>query len=164
MDTFHILQNSLPVIIGLLFIILSFLVFNAIFSLAVSYSLKKHFPDKFSELRKNFGKPLKIIKLILIQFGNEKICYGAEQQRIPVKLLVYENFLVFTTSGRALVINNFNKNFISFVNSSFCGELFGKKIEHKREDLIIFSPVCGLQFLINKSDNLYIKNYIEGKR
>ena len=72
MDTFHILHTILPVIIIVLFIILSFGIFNAIFSLAVGYVLRKHFPDKFSELRKNLGKPLKAIKLTLIQFGNEK--------------------------------------------------------------------------------------------
>lgn len=164
MDTFAIVQTILPVIVILLFITLAFLVFKAIFSLVVSYSLKKHFPDNFSEVRKNFGKPIKIIKLTLIQFGNEKKCYGTEQQYIPVKLLVYENFLMFTASGRALVINNFNKNFISFISSTFYEEFLWKKIEHKREDLIIFSPICGLQFLINKSDNLYLKNYIEEKK
>lgn len=164
MDTFHILHTILPVIIIVLFIILSFGIFNAIFSLAVGYVLRKHFPDKFSELRKNLGKPLKAIKLILIQFGNEKKCYGSEQQHIPVKLLVYDKVLVFTASGRALVINNFNKNFISFINSAFYEEFLWKKFEHKREDLIIFSPVCGLQFLINKSDNSYLKNYIEEKK
>ncbi len=151
-------------IITLSVIIVGILIFNMIFSLITRLFLKKHFPENFSELKKNFGKPLKIIKLTLIQFGNEKKCYGADQQHIPVKLLVYENILVFTASGRALVINNFNKNFISFINSASYEEFFGKKIEHKREDLIIFSPICGLQFLINQSDNLYLKNYIGEKR
>ncbi len=150
---------GLPVIIALV------LIFNIIFSLITRNLLKKHLPENFSELKKKFPQPLKTIKITLNRFGNEKKYYGSSpQQSIPFKLLVYSDFFLFTSCGRALIINNFDKNFISFIKTESYAELLGKRIARKREDLIVFSPVSALQFYINPSDVLFLKNYIEEKQ
>lgn len=149
-------------IISCLVIIFGIFIFNLIFSLIVRKYLKKHFPENFSELKREIGKPIKKIKLTLIRFGNEKRCYGTGyQQSIPIKLFVYENLLVFAGYGCALVINNFNHKFISFIKTESYDEFIGKKIARLREDLIIFSQVSSLQFLINKEDREYLKNFIK---
>lgn len=137
-------------------------IFGLILSLIAKLSLKKHFPEKLSKVKMEFGKPIKTIKLTLIRFGNENKCYGTDyNQSIPVKLFVYERFLVFASYGQALIISDFNHKFISFIKTESYSDSFGKKIAHPREDLIIFSKICALQFLINQSDNEYLKNYIK---
>ncbi len=149
-------------VISLIALIFGILCFNIIFSCICKISLKKHFPENWLKLQKEIGKPIKIIRLTLIRFGNEKKCCGTDySQSIPVKLLVYKDFLVFTACGQALVVNNFNHSFISFLKTQYYSEFLGKKIAHPREDLIIFSQICSIQFLINKNDILYLKNYIK---
>lgn len=144
------------------FVLILFCIFYLFFLLVTNFLLRKHLPEKWSTLRKDIGKPIKIIKLTLIRFGNEKKCYGTSyNQSIPIKLYVYDDFLVLAGYGRALVINNFKHNFISFMKTESYDIFLGQKIPKYREDLIIFSPICLLQFLIKNKDREYLKNYIK---
>lgn len=144
------------------FILILILVFKLIFYIITRIVIGKHFPDNYSMLVKDFGKPIKTIGLTLIRFGNEKKCYGTDyQQSISVKLFVFQKFLVLKCCGKALLINNFNKKFISFLNTESYEEILWKRITKPRTDLIVFSKICSLQFLINKKDCEYLMNYIK---
>ena len=144
------------------FILILILGFNLIFYIITRIVISKHFPDNYSILAKNFGKPVKTIGLTLIRFGNETKCYGTDyQQSISVELLVFQKFFVLKCCGKALLINGFNKKYISFLNTESYEEVLWKRIPKPRTDLIVFSKICSLQFLINKKDCEYLKNYIK---
>lgn len=144
------------------FILILILGFNLIFYIITRIVISKHFPDNYSILAKNFGKPVKTIGLTLIRFGNETKCYGTDyQQSISVKLLFFQKFFVLKCCGKALLINDFNKKYISFLNTESYEEILWKRIPKPRTDLIVFSKICSLQFLINKKDCEYLKNYIK---
>lgn len=139
-----------------------FFVSYLLFFLFVNFLLRKHLPEKWSSLRKNIGKPLKVINLTLVRFGNENKTFGSSfNQNIPIKLYVYNGFLVLAGYRRGLVINNFGHNFISFMKTESYDIFLGVRIPRCREDLIIFSPICLLQFLINRKDIEYLKNFIK---
>ena len=100
------------------FILIFIFGFNLIFYIITRIVISKHFPDNYSILAKNFGKPVKTIGLTLIRFGNETKCYGTDyQQSISVELLVFQKFFVLKCCGKALLINDFNKKYISFLNT-----------------------------------------------
>lgn len=144
------------------FILILILGFNLIFYIITRIVISKHFPDNYSILAKNFGKPVKTIGLTLIRFGNEAKCYGTDyRQSISVELLVFQKFFVLKCCGKALLINDFNKKYISFLNTESYEEILWKRIPKPRRDLIVFSKICSLQFLINKKDCEYLKNYIK---
>ena len=144
------------------FILILILGFNLVFYIITRIVISKHFPDNYSILAKNFGKPVKTIGLTLIRFGNETKCYGTDyQQSISVELLVFQKFFVLKCCGKALLINDFNKKYISFLNTESYEEILWKRIPKPRTDLIVFSKICSLQFLINKKDCEYLKNYIK---
>ena len=144
------------------FILILILGFNLIFYIITRIVISKHFPDNYSILAKNFEKPVKTIGLTLIRFGNETKCYGTDyQQSISVELLVFQKFFVLKCCGKALLINDFNKKYISFLNTESYEEILWKRITKPRTDLIVFSKICSLQFLINKKDCEYLKNYIK---
>ena len=144
------------------FILILILGFNLIFYIITRIVISKHFPDNYSILAKDFGKPVKTIGLTLIRFGNETKSYGTDyQQSISVKLLVFQKFFVLKCCGKALLINDFNKKYISFLNTEGYEEILWKRIPKPRTDLIVFSKICSLQFLINKKDCEYLKNYIK---
>lgn len=144
------------------FILILILGFNLIFYIITRIVISKHFPDNYSILAKDFGKPVKTIGLTLIRFGNETKSYGTDyQQSISVELLVFQKFFVLKCCGKALLINDFNKKYISFLNTESYEEILWKRIPKPRTDLIVFSKICSLQFLINKKDCEYLKNYIK---
>ena len=144
------------------FILILVLGFNLVFYIITRIVIGKHFPNNYSMLVKDIGKPVKMIGLTLIRFGNEKKCYGTDyQQSISVKLLVFQKFFVFECCGKALLINDFNTKYISFLNTESYEEILWKRITKPRTDLIVFSKICSLQFLINKKDCEYLKNYIK---
>lgn len=152
----------ISLILSVGFILILILGFNFVFYIITRIVISKHFPDNYSVLVKDFGKPVKIIGLTLIRFGNETKCYGTDyQQSISVKLLIFQKFFVLKCCGKALLINDFNKKYISFLNTESYEEILWKRITKPRTDLIVFSKICSLQFLINKKDCEYLKNYIK---
>ena len=58
------------------FILILILGFDFAFYVITRIVISKHFPDNYSILVKDFGKPVKTIGLTLIRFGNEKKCYS----------------------------------------------------------------------------------------
>ena len=158
----NIYLEFLYLLFSVSFILILILGFNLVFYIITRIVISKHFPDNYSILAKNFGKPVKTIGLTLIRFGNETKCYGTDyQQSISVKLLVFQKFFVLKCCGKALLINDFNKKYISFLNTESYEEILWKRIPKPRTDLIVFSKICSLQFLINKKDCEYLKNYIK---
>lgn len=158
----NIFLEFLYLLFSVSFILILILGFNLVFYIITRIVISKHFPDNYSILAKNFGKPVKTIGLTLIRFGNETKCYGTDyQQSISVELLVFQKFFVLKCCGKALLINDFNKKYISFLNTESYEEILWKRIPKPRTDLIVFSKICSLQFLINKKDCEYLKNYIK---
>ncbi len=161
-ESMSILLEFLYLLLSIGFVFIVILGFNLVFYIITRIVISKHFPDSYSKLSKEFGKPVKSIGLTLIRFGNETKCYGTDyQQSIPVKLLVFQKFFVLKSCGKALVINDFNTKYITFLNTKSYSEFLWKKFEVPRIDLVVFSKICSLQFLINKKDCEYLKNYIK---
>ena len=54
------------------FILILILGFNLVFYIITRIVIGKHFPNNYSMLVKDIGKPVKTIGLTLVRFGNEK--------------------------------------------------------------------------------------------
>ena len=54
------------------FILILILGFNLVFYIITRIVIGKHFPNNYSMLVKDIGKPVKTIGVTLIRFGNEK--------------------------------------------------------------------------------------------
>ena len=152
------IETFLPLIVMVLPIIICIVCFNFIFNFFVNLKLKKVFNENAKKIKKDMGQPLKVISATLIGTGHESI-YNHDSIVVPAKINIYNNIIVVECTGKCVVITDY-KDF-SIRKNTFYEEVFYKKIERVREDLMLYKHPFNLQFQIQKKYIEYMKNLIE---